>query len=84
MMRVVTEPPPPGAPENSPSRNFLKAWDEANARTKDTTIAADVITYDSQNDLIYAKGEGGRLVQIVAANRARPAGLAVAGRSGAS
>ena len=65
MMRVVTEPPPPGAPENSPSRNFLKAWDEANARTKDTTIAADVITYDSQNDLIYANGEGGRLVQIV-------------------
>ncbi len=64
MMRVVTEPPPPGAPENSPSRNFLKAWDEANARTKDTTIAADVITYDSQNDLIYAKGEDGRLVQI--------------------
>ena len=65
MMRVVTEPPPPGSPENAPSRNFLKAWDEANARTKDTTIVADVITYDSQNDLIYANGQEGRPVQVV-------------------
>jgi hypothetical protein len=65
IMRVVTEPPPPGVPENTPSRNYLKAWDEANARTKDSTIVADVITYDSLKDLIYATGEEGRPVQVV-------------------
>ncbi|MGC8641059.1 MAG: hypothetical protein ACP5XB_14435, partial [Isosphaeraceae bacterium] len=64
-MRVVTEPPPPGSPENAPARNFLKAWENAVARTNDTTISADVITYDSRNDLMYANGEGGRLVQVV-------------------
>jgi hypothetical protein len=64
-MRVVTEPPPPGSPENAPARNFLKAWENAFARTNDTTIAADVITYDSRNDLMYANGQEGRLVQVV-------------------
>lgn len=64
-MRVVTEPPPPGSPENAPARNFLKAWENAYARTNDTTISADVITYDSKNDLMYANGQEGRLVQVV-------------------
>ncbi|MBV8486655.1 MAG: hypothetical protein JO161_00115 [Planctomycetaceae bacterium] len=63
-MRVVTEPPPPGSPQNTPARNFLKAWD-ASASTGDTTIQGDVITYDSLSDLIYANGEEGRLVQVV-------------------
>ena len=67
-MRVVTEPPPPGSPENAPARNFLKAWENAFARTNDTTISADVITYDSRNDLMYANGEEGRLVQVVKQN----------------
>jgi hypothetical protein len=64
-MRVVTEPPPPGSPANAPARNFLKAWEHAIARTSDTTISADVITYDSRSDLMYANGEEGRLVNVV-------------------
>jgi hypothetical protein len=64
-MRVITEPPPEGSPENAPARNFLKAWENAYARTSDTMIQADVITYDSLNDLIYANGQEGRLVQVV-------------------
>ena len=64
-LRVVTEPPPPGTPESSPPRNFLKAWDEAYATAKNTTIQADVITYDSLNDLIYARSLEGRPVQVV-------------------
>jgi lipopolysaccharide export system protein LptA len=64
-MRVVTEPPPPGSPAEAPSRNYLKAWENAYARTDDTAIQADIITYDSSKDLIYANGQEGRLVQIV-------------------
>jgi hypothetical protein len=64
-MRVITVPPPPGAPENAPARNYLKAWENAYAKTSDTMIQADVITYDSQSDLIYANGQEGRLVQVV-------------------
>jgi hypothetical protein len=64
-LRVVTEPPPPGSPENTPARNFLKGWDDALARTKDTTIQADEITYDSYNDLIYARSLEGKPVQVL-------------------
>jgi hypothetical protein len=64
-MRVVTEPPLQGAPRNAPARNFLKAWENAYAKTSDTMIQADVITYDSLNDLIYANGQEGRLVTVV-------------------
>jgi len=64
-MRVVSEPPPPGSPQNATARNFLKAWENAYAKTTDTMIQADVITYDSLNDLIYANGQEGRLVQVV-------------------
>ena len=64
-MRVITEPPPAGSPANTPARNFLKAWENAYAKTSDTMIQADVITYDSLKDLIYANGEEGRLVEVV-------------------
>jgi hypothetical protein len=64
-MRVVTEPPPPGSSRNAPARNFLKAWENAYARTSDTMIQADEITYDSYNDLLYARGQEGRPVQVV-------------------
>jgi hypothetical protein len=64
-MRVVSEPPPNGSPENAPSRNFLKAWENAYATTSDTMIQADIITYDSHNDLIYANGQEGRLVEVI-------------------
>jgi hypothetical protein len=64
-LRVVTEPRLPGTSEATPPRNFLKAWDDAYATTKNTTVQADVITYDSLNDLIYARSLEGRPVQIV-------------------
>ncbi len=63
-MRVVNEPPPPGSPANTPGRNFLKAWENAYATTSESTIQADVITYDSYNDLLYANGQEGRRVQV--------------------
>jgi hypothetical protein len=64
-MRVVTEPPPPGAAANAPARNFLKAWENAYAKTSDSMIQADIITYDSLKDLIYANALEGRQVQVV-------------------
>lgn len=64
-MRVVTEPPPPGSAQNTPSRNFLKAWENAYAKTSDSMVQADIITYDSLNDLIYANALEGRQVQVV-------------------
>ncbi|MEA2632406.1 MAG: hypothetical protein QOE66_2625, partial [Chloroflexota bacterium] len=62
-VRVVSEPPPPGGKD--PARNFLKAWENANAATYDTTIQADKITFDSLKELFYAYGEDGRDVLIV-------------------
>ena len=53
-LRVITEPPPTGSGKDASSRNFLKAWDNATVYTKNTTLQADVITYDSLNDLVYA------------------------------
>jgi hypothetical protein len=62
-LRVITEPPPPGADRDAKPRNFLKAWDDATVTARDTTLQADVITYDSLNDLIYANALEGRTVQ---------------------
>jgi hypothetical protein len=67
-LRVITEPPPPGAPRNAPSRNFLKAWDNAYVTARDTTLQADVITYDSLNDLVYANALEGRKVRFARQN----------------
>jgi hypothetical protein len=63
-LRVITEPPPAGSPAATPARNYLKAWDRAYARDATSTIQADVITYDSYKDLIYAYGEQGRQVLV--------------------
>ncbi len=59
-MRVITEPPPVGSPPSTPSRNYLKAWEKAYVWNSDKTLQADVVTYDSYKDLIYAYGENGR------------------------
>jgi hypothetical protein len=64
VMRVITEPPPPGAPEETPARKFVKVWDKAAARNSDTVISADIVTYDSGKDLIYAHDEQGRGVSF--------------------
>jgi hypothetical protein len=63
-LRVITEPPPPGADRDAKPRNFLKAWDDATVTARDTTLQADVITYDSLSDLIYANALEGRTVQF--------------------
>jgi hypothetical protein len=62
-LRVVSEPPPPGSKE--PARNFLKAWEDANIVSADTTIQADKVTYDSLKELFSAYGEEGRQVLLV-------------------
>ncbi|AMV35971.1 hypothetical protein VT85_00905 [Planctomyces sp. SH-PL62] len=65
MLRVINEPPPAGSAKTSNGRNFLKAWDNAYVRAQDTALQADVITYDSLNDLVFANGLDGRPVQVV-------------------
>ncbi|MFI5455416.1 MAG: hypothetical protein ACHRXM_08180 [Isosphaerales bacterium] len=59
-LRVITEPPPAGSPPSTPARDFLKAWEKAYVWSSDKSLQADVITYDSEKDLIYAFGEEGR------------------------
>jgi hypothetical protein len=59
-LRVITEPPPVSAPASTPARNYLKAWENAYVFSSDKIVQADVITYDSYKDLIYAYGENGR------------------------
>jgi hypothetical protein len=79
-LRVITEPPPVGAPASTPARNYLKVWDKAYARDSTSTIQADVITYDSYKDKIYAYGEQGR--QVLFAQQyapGQPASVASAG-----
>jgi len=63
-LRVITEPPPVGSPPSTPARNYMKVWDKAYARDATSTLQADVITYDSYKDLIYAYGEQGRQVLV--------------------
>jgi hypothetical protein len=65
MLRVINEPPPPGAGRTANGRTFLKAWDDVNIRSRDTALQADIVTYDSFNDLALAKGTNGRAVQIL-------------------
>ncbi len=59
-LQVITEPPPVGAPASAPARNYMKAWENAYVFSGDKVVQADVITYDSYKDLIYAYGENGR------------------------
>ena len=65
VLRVRTEPPPVGSPASTPARDYVKAWDHAQVHNKEKAFDADVVTYDSEKDLIYAYGEGGRGVNYV-------------------
>jgi hypothetical protein len=65
MLRVINEPPPVGSEKTANGRNFLKAWDNAYVNARDTALQADVITYDSLNDLVVASGLEGRPVRVV-------------------
>jgi hypothetical protein len=59
-LRVRTEPPPVGSPPSTPARDYVKAWEDAKVRNREKFLDADVVTYDSEKDLIYAYGESGR------------------------
>jgi hypothetical protein len=59
----VSSTPTPG--KASAARNNLIAVNEAQAKTRNETIKADVITYDSQKDLFYAYAEGDRAVAVL-------------------
>lgn len=61
-LRVISEPTLDPA---SPTRNFLKARENAQARTNTETIQGDVITYDSLKQLFYAYSDEGRDVVVV-------------------
>lgn len=61
-MRVITEPPPVGSPAGTPARNYVKAWENAFVRSTEWRIGADLVTYDSYKDLVYAYGENGHNV----------------------
>ncbi|WP_406697962.1 hypothetical protein V5E97_03815 [Singulisphaera sp. Ch08] len=59
----VSSTPIPG--KASAARNNLIAINEAQAKTRNETIKADVITYDSQKGLFYAYAEEGRPVAVL-------------------
>jgi hypothetical protein len=59
-LRVRSEPPPIGSPPSTPARDYVKAWEKAYVWSNDKSLQSDVITYDSEKDLIYAFGEQGR------------------------
>ena len=72
ILRIIQEPPPAGSPEKTPARSFAKAWDRVHVNKGETmAIEADVTTYDSGTDLLWAYGEGERGVTF--ASRPRPA-----------
>ena len=61
ILRIIQEPPPAGSPEKTPARSFAKAWDRVHVNKGETmAIEADVTTYDSGTDLLWAYGEGER------------------------
>ena len=72
-LSVRTEPPPVGSPSSTPARDYVKAWENAYVSSSDKSLQADVITYDSEKDLIYAFGQGGRGVIYAQQHASRPA-----------
>jgi hypothetical protein len=66
MLRIIQEPPPAGSPDKTPARNWAKAWDKVHINKGEAvSIEADVTTYDSATDLIWAYGEGDHGVTLV-------------------
>ncbi|MHB1557816.1 MAG: LptA/OstA family protein [Isosphaeraceae bacterium] len=66
MLRIVETPPPPGSPAKATARTMVKAWDSVQVnKGLEFTIVSDVGTYDSQTDVLYAYGEGGRGVTVL-------------------
>jgi hypothetical protein len=61
-LRVRTEPPPVGSPPSTPARDYVKAWEKTYVTSNDKMFECDVITYDSEKDLVYLMAETGREV----------------------
>ena len=62
-LRVIQEPPPVGSPESTPARQYMKAMGKSLCvEQRQGHFKADVITYDSYKDLVYAYGEEGHNV----------------------
>jgi hypothetical protein len=61
-IHVWSFPPPPGS--RDPAKQQLKARGNSIARTIDSTITADRITYDSSTELLYAYGEDDKAVAL--------------------
>ncbi|MGE3821484.1 MAG: hypothetical protein AB7I30_18900, partial [Isosphaeraceae bacterium] len=65
ILRVVSEPKVGKAGQPDPPPTYLlRAWENAVVRTGDKTITADTITFDSEKQLFWAYGEGGRPVVV--------------------
>jgi hypothetical protein len=66
ILRLIQEPPLPGSPPSTPTRSFLKAWDDVTInKGQSMVIQSDVGTYDSGTDQLYAYGEGDRGVDML-------------------
>jgi len=79
VLRVVSEPNP--SKPDDPPRYLMRAWENAVARTPDSTIQADTLTYDSAKDLFYAYGENGHYVLLAQQGQAGQPATVVPGRT---
>lgn len=66
LLQVESIPAPPGS--KAPARTLLKATDNATARTIDSAIQGDWITYDSASGLFYVYGTEANPVSIASQN----------------
>lgn len=65
ILRVVSEPKVGKAGQPDPPPVYLlRAWENAVVTSGDKTITADTITFDSEKQLFWAYGEGGRPVVV--------------------
>jgi hypothetical protein len=66
LLQIESIPAPPGS--KAPARSLLKATENATARTIDSAIQGDWITYDSANGLFYVYGSAANPVSIASQN----------------
>ena len=66
VLQIESIPAPAGS--KAPARTLLKATDNATARTIDSAIQGDWITYDSANGLFYVYGSEANPVSIASQN----------------
>jgi hypothetical protein len=76
--RVISEPPPTGAPEDAPDRVLVQAWDDVFALTvrqgRETSIQADDhMDYNSETGTSYIYGREQEVTIVDQAGMAQPA-----------